>query len=306
MPLPGAPRTLTASVAALAILVVSRDAAAGGAKWYVDAESSCDAEPGAVESLEREIGLACAAVGGTCRVVAAPDDAELRATLACNDDSWSLETRTIEGSPLNKIELGGPSEDRLREAAVEIARDVAPERSLVIDSLKDALPGDDRGSRERASPSVFAIAASGRGTVASDGAPATGGARVIGGFRVGALTHWTLSGAYEGGGRGDRTRRDIHVGTGVAIGAPLVEGPLGFVVEGGAIIDEGHVVEPSPGRWGLQAYPATRVGAYGQTTFFVQVPRGPARPYAGISAAAMTISPSLSASAELGVAFAVF
>lgn len=296
---------LAAVAIAVASLAAARQAHAyGGAKWFVDVSETCDREVASAEGLEREVGLACAAVGGTCRVVDSPADAELRATLACRDGEWSLETRTIEGAPLAKVDLAGPTEDRLRAAAVEIARDEAPERSLAIDSLRDALPGTDHGTKRR-DPSAFSIAAAGRASAASEVAPSAG-ARLLAGARVGALTHWTFSGAYEAGGSGDGARSAFRAGTGFAWGAPLTPGPIGFIVEGGAVVDESRHVDPSPGRWGFYAYPQTHIGAFGQATVVVAIPRGPVRPYAGLSASAMTIPPNLAASVELGVAFAVF
>src|SRR3954464_14708513 len=87
------------AVILLSGLTLSRGASATGtqgAQWYVELVGmGCQAHRPA---FEREIALACDAVGGTCRVASSPKDAELRAILDCSGqpESWTLETRTID------------------------------------------------------------------------------------------------------------------------------------------------------------------------------------------------------------------
>src|SRR4051794_34159558 len=79
--------------------------AAGSAVWWVEATgSACVSERG---SFEREVTLACAAVGDTCRIARTKSDAELVAVVACasDDGPWTLETRTTEGAILGYTEL---------------------------------------------------------------------------------------------------------------------------------------------------------------------------------------------------------
>src|SRR4051794_29266529 len=101
------------------------------ARWYVETNGAgCEGERTA---FEREIRLACDAVGSSCTVVATPAEADLRAVLDCSEagasDAWSLVTRMSGGTMLSTVELSGARSDRLREAAVEVARDPTPLRS---------------------------------------------------------------------------------------------------------------------------------------------------------------------------------
>src|SRR4051794_15929357 len=113
-------RGVLAAVIMLSGLALAREASASGAQsaqWYVElVGTGCQAHRPA---FEREIALACEAVGGTCRVASSPREAELRAILDCSGapESWTLETRTIDGTVLGNIELAGATDDRLREAA---------------------------------------------------------------------------------------------------------------------------------------------------------------------------------------------
>ena len=90
------------------------------ARWYVELIGArC---PSHRQDFEHEIALACGAVGGTCRSVSTPGEAEFRAILDCSGsaESWTLETRTVEGTLIDRIDLAGAPADRLREAAVEV------------------------------------------------------------------------------------------------------------------------------------------------------------------------------------------
>src|SRR5262249_16992882 len=123
-----------------AMLLASTRADAGsGAAWWVDAGEACG---GRRTALSREIMLACEAVGSTCHVASTRAQAELVALLACDseDGPWPPETRTVEGTLLGRVALEGVGDDRLREAAVEIARDQAPELTLVAEALRDTMP----------------------------------------------------------------------------------------------------------------------------------------------------------------------
>src|SRR5262249_55658571 len=104
-----------------ALLLASTHADAGsGAAWWVDAGEACG---GRRTAVPREIMLGCEGVGSTCHVVPTHAQAELVARFECDseDGPWSLETRTVEGVLLGRYALEGAGEDRLREAAVEVA-----------------------------------------------------------------------------------------------------------------------------------------------------------------------------------------
>src|SRR5687768_17541217 len=107
-----------AGSALLCLLAGTARADASGARWWVVTEGEpCLHERG---ELEREIVLACGAVGGTCRIVRSIGEAELVATLRCPaaDTTWTLETTTANGHYVGSIDLAGSPEDRLRQAAM--------------------------------------------------------------------------------------------------------------------------------------------------------------------------------------------
>lgn len=208
-----------AGVATLVVLLWAREAAAGP-RWIVDASgATCIAHRA---QLEREIALACAAVGSSCHVVDKPEEAELRATLGCDGigGRWSLETQTIEGARLGRIELEGDDEDRLRQAAMEVARDAAPERVLAVDALRDTLVPADRVTPPPDGGSRLAFAAAARGAVMTDATPLAGG-RVMVGHRFSSLVTGTFGGGGELGGSGLAARRHGRGMLGAVLGAPF-------------------------------------------------------------------------------------
>jgi hypothetical protein len=111
-------------------MLVARGAAAEPAnvRWWLEARPwTCNEH---LSALGREVALACDATGGRCNV--APDErtATMRATLRCVDaDRWLLEATTAEGERLWNVDLAGEPSDRLRRAAVWIARNEEPARA---------------------------------------------------------------------------------------------------------------------------------------------------------------------------------
>ena len=65
--------------------------------------------------------ISCDAVGG-CKVAADERSAARRAILHCSEETWVLEAQAAPGQKLWTLELDGEKEDRLRKAAVWIAR----------------------------------------------------------------------------------------------------------------------------------------------------------------------------------------
>lgn len=303
-------RTTTAcAVATLAMsLAGSRDAAAAererGAKWLVEVDgAACAADRTA---FEREVTLACEAVGGTCHVVESARDAELRATLRCSraDERWVLELRTVEGMLVSKTDLDGAPADRMREAAMEVARDQAPERLLAADSLRDTLTDGDRatnGSGFKMPRTSLALG----GTGAIGGIESTsGGVHALAGFFVGAGTHATLGMTGLMGGSGRSSARHVRTGLGLSWGAPFDGSVLGCAVEGG--LDVGQTYQTAFS--GVTMPEAkTRAGAYGQGTLFLQVPLRGIRPYVATTLGVIASQRVWAvASADLGVAFPLF
>lgn len=274
-----------------------------GARWLAQVESTAPACAADRAAFEREIALACGAVGGTCHVVDSPRDAELKATLRCThpDRPWTLELATVEGIVVSTSELAGPPDDRLREAAMEVARDQAPERLLAADSLRDTLGDGDRPTRRRlelprASLALGATAAAGAETT-------TGGARALGGLLLGGATHATLGVTGIMGGSGLITERHARSGLGLAWGAPFDRSIIGLAVAGG--VDLGEWRGPAFGAGATRVTNA--VSGYGETTLFLQIPLDHIRPYAGMSLLVLAAEHTTAyASADLGVAFPLF
>lgn len=285
----------------------SRDAQAAerdrGAKWLVEVDGPACATERA--TLEREVTLACEAVGGTCHVVDSARDAELRATLHCAhaDEPWIIELRTVEGVLVSKTDLGGAPADRMREAAMEVARDQAPERLLAADSLRDTLSDSDRATNSgwKMPHTSLALGATG----AMGGIESTsGGLRALAGMFVGAGTHATLGVTGLMGGSGRSSARHLRTGLGISWGAPFDGSVLGCAVEGGVDVGQSY----QTGFSGVTSTEAkTRAGAYGQGTLFLQIPLRGIRPYAATTLAVIASQRVWGvASADVGVAFPLF
>jgi hypothetical protein len=302
-------RGVLAAFIVLSGLGLSRAAwAAGtGAQWYVELiGTTCQSHRPA---LEREIALACDAVGGTCRVASSPKDAELRAILDCSgpEESWTLETRTIDGAVIGKIDLAGAPDDRLREAAVEVARDAAPERALAVETLRATLTNEAPTHVEKG-PERFTLVLGGRGTATSVRTePNLAGVHLVGGLALGRLARATLGVAAEAGGGGDKAMRAFRGGPGIAVGAPFEPtSVMGVAAEGGLAATSKYGPYSSSDSGGLLTIVNT-FAAYGQATVTIQWPRAGLRPYAAASAAFTSNDAArLVASGEAGLAFAIF
>ncbi|WP_394844615.1 hypothetical protein LZC95_47120 [Pendulispora brunnea] len=86
--------------------------------WWVD-PASC---PQWTTPLSRQIALACEATGHACDVTTS-DKAARRLVLQCADaDHWTLEAHDVSGTGLWHIEVRGGDDERLRAAAVWVAR----------------------------------------------------------------------------------------------------------------------------------------------------------------------------------------
>ena len=111
----------------------------------------------------------------------------------------------------------------------------------------------------------------------------------------------TLGGVLEGGGRSA-----LRGGVGVALGAPFDGTSIfGVAAEAGLASTERFAPSPDASSGAMPSRSTVRAG-YGQGTLTVQLPLGSVRPYAALSAAVLTDSSVIFASAEAGVAFAVF
>jgi hypothetical protein len=288
------PRGLAAA-AAFAIVAAyasSARADASGARWWVTTEgSACLHER---EELEREIVLACGAVGGTCRVVRSVTEAELVATLRCpaKDVAWSLETTTSSGQYLATLDLGGPVEDRLRQAAMEVARDEAPERTLAATTLANSLSRG--GVPERDVPAPKAQRERGRldltfaGTIGAGGGDGLAGGRTTLGLPLGLPSTFLLSLAGFSNFRDDTgARRAVRASIGLGAGAPFVPTDLlGIAFDLGFEGRQSYGAGRAPG---IVASPYIELGGFARLAALLQIPGRGVRPYVGAHWAASTL-----------------
>lgn len=292
-------------VAGAFVLLFAREASADGtatARWYVETSGpSCEAQRSA---FEREIQLACDAVGRSCAVVTTPTAASLRAVLECSgtNDAWTLVTRTAGGTVLATLDLSGPNDDRLREAAVEVARDATPERSLAIETLRFSISGEQPQPPVSRTPQTLGLAVGGAVSSGTNAKlPAMVGARLLGGLEVARSMRATLGLAAEAGGTGLGAARAVRGGVGLALGAPFdPEAPLGFAVEGGLSAISAY---PPPVMSDSRTLPpVTSAGVYGQGTLIIQWPARLLRPFAALSAGVVSEPVLLGVSGQMGVA----
>jgi hypothetical protein len=274
-----------------------------GARWVVEVDGSACVKQRA--GFERELMLACEAMA-TCHVTSRRD-AELEATLRCLDDgSWWLETRTVEGTTLTSVALSGATpEDRLREAAVEIARDVAPERALAAETLRHTLvPDGDYVPRPKAATTPKLAVLVGGIANASRGEATTAGARAGLGYRVTTRSHltWSIAGALGGGPTLEQLRR-LRTGVGLGWGAPFTAVPIGVAVEAGIAATQRYVVVDHGADTVYQALTSTT--GYAQASLFAQVPLRSVRPYAAGTMALLTDG-LITAGGEVGMTFPLF
>lgn len=281
--------------------------ASPGAHWYVETVgASCEPQR---RAFEREIALACGAVGGTCLLAPSLKGAEFRAILDCSgpSESWTLETRTIDGTPLGKIDLAGAPDDRLREAAVEVAREPAPDRGLVVETAHATLAKETPAHRELGAESLTLVIGGRATTTNTRSQPTMGGAHVQGALPLGRGAFGTLGMAGEAGGAEDKATRAFRGGPGIALGAPFdATAPIGAAAEAG--LAAVHKYGPPTGADGTGVLTTnTAFAAYVQTTWTLQWPRAGLRPYAALSVALMSEGPTdLFASGEAGLALSIF
>lgn len=273
-----------------------------GVKWIVDVsgerDGGCTTERA---SFGHEVGLACAAMG-TCQVVDDPGRAELRATLLCpSRDQWTLELRTVEGALVSTTDLVGARDDRLREAAMEVARDQAPERTLAAASLRDTLGEGDKIAKPW-KPPPLSLAIAGVGSVG--GVERTSaGARALVGIGMVSNARFTVGATGLMGGSGANASRHFRGGLGFAFGAPFEASFVGALLEGGVDVSQSY--ETNTGLRTLTAN--THGGAYGQGSFVVAIPLRSIRPYIAFTGGAYSEPrATFYGSADAGLAVPIF
>jgi hypothetical protein len=287
----------------------------GRARWFVNVEGEgCAAHR---TLFEWEVVLACAAVS-TCQVVENEREATLRATLVCeraSNQPARLRTSTIDGVTLASTELDGSSiDDRLRQAAMDVARDTAPDDKLVAQTLFDLAHSDGEPvdapilPPKKESLPRLSIGAGVTAAAAAMEEPTAGG-RVVAAIRLRRESplHLTLAGGGALGGDGEHAVRRGRAGAGIALGAPFVAKDIvGFGAEVGADISQRYPDRSKTFIADAVLHPYTQGAAYALTNIFFQVPNLTVRPYAALSLAVITSTPILGGGAELGVVVPVF
>lgn len=320
--------TLAGAVTMTAASLMSTRASAdntnpsGQVKWAIEVDGSACVKARAM--IDREIALACDAMT-TCRLAPRPE-AELVATLRCPEPEeggagWSLETRTASGMMVGAISLTGvTTEDRMREAAMEIARDAAPERTLAAENLRNTLVSPSQNDRDRVtwmrSKSVrepdarVAVSAAGFGSLGFDSEANGFGGRVTGGYRT-SIGHVTLS--LAGATSSDVTEAKVDVaswrrvqgGAGIGVGAPFDERKIfGLLAELGVDGTQRYFAVEKVG----EMYWAARTTArgYARVAGALQLPITPyVRPYLAISGSYLS-DRTLSATGDVGMTFPLF
>jgi hypothetical protein len=88
--------------------------------WIEARPWTCDHQ---IVALARDTELACDALGGRCQIAASEVEATHRAVLVCDSAvRWTLRIETSDGQPVVAVRLVGDREERLRKAAMWIAR----------------------------------------------------------------------------------------------------------------------------------------------------------------------------------------
>ncbi len=265
---------------------------ASGAKWVVETKgTACEAHRA---ELEQEVSLACAAFESSCRVVPTPAEAELRATVDCESspERWSLDTRTIEGARLAHVDLEGTDSDRLRQAAMEIARDAAPEHLLAIEALKNSLGQGDKPQVFDPEKGKIGLAVAARGAVTNN-ATSMGGGRALVGLRFSPVFALTFGVGGELGGSGLDARRHGRGGIGIVVGAPFTSRTTGAA----SILGFGLEVGPDVGQYyqrtnvlpfETRIATVTRGGGFAQASLFAQTGTTRVRGFAALSLLVMS------------------
>jgi hypothetical protein len=259
-------------------------------------------------AFEREVFLACEAMG-TCKVSPSGLHAVVKATLVCltNNESWWLRTETIEGGPITSVELRkAPDVDRLREAAVEVARAAPPAPTLTPPATRDeAAPVDaDRTPPPPSKLPRFIGSISAGGNISAE-RQAGVGARLLGAIPIPGPGFTTVGGAVVAGGQGAGEMRHVRGGVGFALGAPFDSTSV-FGVAAELGLDGMQAFGPPRTMSGIR-FAETRFAPYAQASLFARYPKWNAvRPFAAASVIAFSDLPWVSGSLDLGAAFPIF
>jgi hypothetical protein len=220
--------------------------------WWIEAEPwPCTRY---VAALAREVELACDASGSACHVAAREDTPTMRAVLACAADGakpWTLSALTNDGDEVWTLTLEGELEERLRKAALWIARTPVPEpppappvvRGTSPPAVLPESPTPEPPTEAEPPPPPQAGEPSFDGFYRVGG-PGTVGAGVRGAAFLRGSTRWGVAAAVAkesskqaaGGTASTRDGWTTQVGAVFAVGAPSSDRVVGIALEGGLAV----------------------------------------------------------------------
>jgi hypothetical protein len=311
--------------------------------WWVDAHPwTCSRW---IPPLARQIQLACDALGHSCFVASTEAEADRRADLRCDGDTWQLEALTGHGARLWSVELAGDPEDRLRKAAVWAATaggdvpgpppapapsprpradaPISPVRA--VDSTPTAPPSAGPAAPGRGGVSLAARGMAGDGKTSTHDATLAGG-RIAAGFRPfdpsGGLAPLSIGAAVYGG-HTVSSDRDVFLGTaGLTLGwgAPWTDDVFGVAIEGGAALLDtaayvwGPVVSADPAVYSIDpgisgGTRARQVLPYASASVLAAAHTGALRPFAAATVqhiSSHALGPITTGAIDLGLAWNAF
>lgn len=208
-------------------------------------------------ALAREVTLACDATGGSCQVAPNETSATRRLVLHCarsgateaNESVWTIEATERDGKRRWSAEVAGPTDDRLRSAAVWVVRAEGNDVTTPVASpaprapaqAAEPRPGADKPT-EATSLRRHTLALSGRAasgyTKTAEPGTAVGmgvmwGRRLIPDLVIGLSTGLERVVDVEGRSYSGLRRTSVRGGVLLALGAPFDTSWYGIQIEGG-------------------------------------------------------------------------
>jgi hypothetical protein len=264
--------------------------------WWIDAQPWTCVD--FVAPLAHQVALSCDAAGGRCRVASSEAEAERHAVLRCaggEGGGWTLEARGAKGEHLWAVDLAGEEDEKLRRAAMWVARaegdgpidagvpqkaPLQPSSAQAPKRENEANEADEaeRPKTKRATNGGFTLSGSAAYETSEEG-PAVFGARAAFAMRVAGTTYGVLSvdGAVP-------TKMNVRpfsyarAAVGAAWGAPWTDDVLGASVEVGAAAVHTYWED------------STRGAPYGAVSLTAQYPGATLRPFIRTSLAVYATS----------------
>jgi hypothetical protein len=295
-------------LAALLVLApIARADEGATVSWWVEARPwNCS---DLVAPLAREIELACDAAGGICRIARSEAEATQYAVISCTEGEapWNLDAEGRDRRRLWSVALEGDRDERLRKAALWVARgeddrgsvaaSVAPPAAPPAPPASPAVPAAESTARDAADTSQtptnggLAFSAFGARTTYVNSFLMLAGARVLaatrlaGGARLGLgldAEHSVADGLHGYGGGYNLTAG--HLGAVVGFGAPWTDDWVGVSGEAGVAKAKGNYSDGCCSSASQLAYTTDKTSAYLKLSLIAQWPRREGlRPFLGAS-----------------------